>query len=62
MLLHKIGIDVAVEALADFTRKYRGKADELACFARFCRVGRVMQPYLDAIGPPGGPWQRGPGG
>jgi predicted transcriptional regulator of viral defense system len=46
---HKIGIDVAVEALKDFTRTRRGGANELARFARICRVSRVMQPYLDAI-------------
>lgn len=46
---HKIGIDVAVEALRDFSRKYRGGASDLARFARICRVTRVMQPYLDAI-------------
>jgi predicted transcriptional regulator of viral defense system len=46
---NKIGIDVAVEALKDFTRSHRGGATELARFARACRVSRVMQPYLDAI-------------
>jgi predicted transcriptional regulator of viral defense system len=46
---NKIGIDVAVEALKDFTRRYRGGANELARYARICRVSRVMQPYLDAI-------------
>jgi predicted transcriptional regulator of viral defense system len=46
---NKIGIDVAVESLRDFSRKYRGRADELARFARVCRVARVMQPYLDAL-------------
>jgi predicted transcriptional regulator of viral defense system len=46
---NKIGIDVAVEALRDYTRRYRGGATELARFARICRVTRVMQPYLDAI-------------
>jgi len=46
---NKIGIDVAVEALRDFSRRYRGGATELARFARICRVTRVMQPYLDAI-------------
>jgi predicted transcriptional regulator of viral defense system len=45
---NKIGIDVAVEALRDFNRRYRGGATELARFARICRVTRVMQPYLDA--------------
>ncbi|MBS0366316.1 MAG: type IV toxin-antitoxin system AbiEi family antitoxin domain-containing protein [Proteobacteria bacterium] len=46
---NKIGIDVAVEALRDFSRKHRGGANDLAHYARICRVARVMQPYLDAI-------------
>ena len=46
---NKVGIDVAVEALRDFSRRHRGGANELARFARICRVSRVMQPYLDAI-------------
>jgi predicted transcriptional regulator of viral defense system len=46
---NKVGIDVAVEALRDFSRKHRGGANELARFSRICRVSRVMQPYLDAI-------------
>ena len=46
---NKVGIDVAVEALREFTRRHRGGANHLAKFARICRVSRVMQPYLDAI-------------
>ncbi len=46
---NKLGVDIAVEALRDYRRKYRGGANELARFARICRVTRVMQPYLDAI-------------
>ena len=46
---NKIGIDVAVEALRDYTRKHRGGATALAHFARVCRVTRVMQPYLDSL-------------
>jgi hypothetical protein len=46
---NKIGIDVAVEALRDYSRKHRGGATELARFARICRVARILQPYLDAI-------------
>jgi len=46
---NKVGIDVAVEALRDFSRRHRGGATELARFARICRVARVMQPYLDSI-------------
>ena len=46
---NKIGVDVAVEALRDFTLHHRGGANDLARFARLCRVTRVMQPYQDAI-------------
>lgn len=46
---NKIGTDVAVEALRDFTRRHRGGAQDLAKFAKLCRVTRVMQPYLDSI-------------
>lgn len=46
---NKVGVDVAVEALRDFSRNHRGQATELARFAKICRVRRVMQPYLDAI-------------
>jgi len=45
---NKIGLDVAVEALRDFSHR-RGNTTELAHYARICRVTRVMQPYLDAI-------------
>lgn len=46
---NRIGPDVAVEALRDYLRRYRGGADELWRFARICRVSRVMLPYLDAL-------------
>ncbi len=46
---NKIGIYVAVEALHDYSRRNRGGANELARFARICRVTRVMQPYLDSL-------------
>jgi predicted transcriptional regulator of viral defense system len=46
---NKVGIDVAIEALRDFSRRHRGGATELAPFARICRVTRVMQPYLEAV-------------
>jgi len=44
-----VGIDVAVEALRDSGVSHRGRATELAGYARICRVTRAMQPYLDAI-------------
>ena len=46
---NKVGIDVAVEALKDYTRRHRGGSQDPTRFARTCRVARAMQPYLDAI-------------
>ena len=46
---NRVGVDVAFEALRDFTRRHRSGATELARFARICRLTRVIQPYLDAI-------------
>ncbi|HET8772596.1 MAG TPA: type IV toxin-antitoxin system AbiEi family antitoxin domain-containing protein [Thermoanaerobaculia bacterium] len=46
---HKIGIDVAIEALRDYLRRHRGGADELWKYAKVCRVARVMRPYLEAV-------------
>ncbi|MBM3307551.1 MAG: type IV toxin-antitoxin system AbiEi family antitoxin domain-containing protein [Candidatus Eisenbacteria bacterium] len=45
----KVGVDVAVEALREYSRRHRGGATQLAYFAKVCRVTRVMQPYLDSI-------------
>lgn len=46
---NKIGTDVAVEALRDYLRMFRGGADDLWRFAQINRVGRVIQPYLEAF-------------
>lgn len=46
---HKIGLDVALEALRDYRQKYRSGMDELYRFAKICRVERVMRPYLEAL-------------
>ena len=46
---NKVGIDVAVEALRDFSRRHRGGGTALARFARICRVSRVIQPYLEVF-------------
>ena len=46
---HKIGTDVAVEALKDALRHKRTTIDEIHRFAKVCRVDRVMRPYLEAI-------------
>ncbi len=46
---HKIGVDVAIEALRDCWQKRRGSADELWHYAKICRVANVMRPYMEAI-------------
>ena len=46
---HKIGLEVALEALSDAWRQERLDLRELDQYARICRVQRVMQPYLEAI-------------
>jgi len=45
---NKLGLDVAIEALRDFRRRYPRGRDELWHFARICRVSNVMRPYLEA--------------
>jgi len=45
----KVGIDVAIAALRDGWRQKRFTIDELWRFARVCRVGAVMPPYLEAL-------------
>ncbi len=46
---HKLGIDVALEALKEVWRSGHLDVDELLHFARICRVERVMRPYLEAV-------------
>lgn len=46
---HKIGLDVALEALRECLRERRVTREELHHFARVCRVEKVMQPYLEAF-------------
>jgi hypothetical protein len=46
---HKIGLDVALEALKDAWRSRKVTMAELGHFARINRVERVMQPYLEAL-------------
>lgn len=45
---NKIGLDVALEALRDYRRKYRAGMDDLWRYAQICRVANVMRPYLEA--------------
>lgn len=46
---HKIGLDVALEALKDGWRQRKFSIDDLTRFARINRVERVMQPYLETL-------------
>ena len=46
---NKIGLDIAIEALRDYRRRYPKRGDELSEYARVCRVSSVMKPYLEAI-------------
>ena len=46
---HKIGLDVALEALKDAWRSRKVTMADLSLFAKINRVGRVMQPYLEAL-------------
>jgi predicted transcriptional regulator of viral defense system len=45
---HKIGLDVAIEALTEYRRK-RGAVDALMKAAAVDRVAVVLRPYLEAI-------------
>lgn len=45
----KVGIEVALGALREGWREKRFTMDELWHFARVCRVGTVMRPYLEAL-------------
>jgi hypothetical protein len=46
---HKIGIDVAVEALKEGWRERRFSMRELHRYARICRVEKIITPYMEAI-------------
>lgn len=47
---HKVGLDVAVEALRNYRRRVRRlPVQKLLEYARICRVERVIRPYLEAV-------------
>jgi predicted transcriptional regulator of viral defense system len=46
---HKIGLDVALEALKDGYRKKKFTMDELWKYAKICRVANVMRPYMESL-------------
>lgn len=46
---HRIGLDVALEALKDARHQGKATADDLWRCAGVCRVANVMRPYLEAL-------------
>ena len=46
---HKIGLDVAIEALKESRRLKKASIDELWAAAKVCRVGNVIRPYLESL-------------
>jgi predicted transcriptional regulator of viral defense system len=46
---NKIGLDVALEALRLYRRHPAFDVGELLQYARICRVGNVIRPYLEAL-------------
>jgi predicted transcriptional regulator of viral defense system len=48
---HKIGTDVALEALRECYRQKKASMEELWEAAKVCRVANVMRPYMQAVTP-----------
>lgn len=46
---HKIGTDVALEALREAYRQKKASMNELFEAAKVCRVANVMKPYLESL-------------
>jgi hypothetical protein len=46
---HKIGMDVALEALRECRRLKRASMDELWAAAKACRVANIIRPYLESL-------------
>lgn len=46
---HKIGLDVALEALREVRRERKATSGEIHRYARICRVENVMRPYMEAL-------------
>ncbi len=47
---HRIGLDVAIEALKLCRERKGSTPRKLLQYARICRVERIMRPYLEALG------------
>lgn len=45
---HKIGTDIAIEALRDALRTRKATIGDIHRYAKVCRVANVMRPYLES--------------
>ena len=46
---HKIGMDVALEALRETDRQKKASMNDLWEAAKVCRVANAMKPYLESL-------------
>lgn len=46
---NKIGLDIAIEALKDCLRQKKASVNEIHHYAKICRVGNVIRPYMEAL-------------
>jgi predicted transcriptional regulator of viral defense system len=46
---HKVGLDVALEALRDCWRQKKATMDEFYRYAKTLRMANVMRPYLESL-------------
>jgi predicted transcriptional regulator of viral defense system len=46
---HKLGLDIALEALRLYCQHHDFQVDTLLHYAQVCRVEEVMRPYLEAL-------------
>ena len=46
---HKIGLDVALEALREVIESGRCTIDDIWRYAKVCRVSNVMRPYMEVM-------------
>jgi predicted transcriptional regulator of viral defense system len=46
---HKIGLDIALEALKDCLSQKKASVNDIYRYAKLSRVGNVIRPYLEAL-------------
>ena len=46
---NKVGLDVAIEALKDALWEKKATVNEIYRYAKVCRVGNVIRPYMEAL-------------